>query len=366
MSAPPDKSEPTVLKARAPEDILAVIPYRLGFHPQQSLVVLTLDGPRRRFGFTARLDLPPLAQVPDVARYVLGVLEQHGADEVLLVAYADDDAVAEPLVRTLQQWLDRAGIDLLDAFRSDGTRWFCYTCDQSCCPDEGRPYDVSHHPLAAELVLMGQDALPDRDTLRRHVAPVAGERRTAMQQAFTRAQAFLIKAFATDALGTRGVGPQEQLRARMRWVRRFVGAWLAEPRPLTDDEAARLAFCFASIPARDVAWSMMSRSAASRHLQLWEQVLTRVVPPYEPAVACLTAFAAWLDGHGALAWCAVERALDADPAYSWAGLIVESLERAVSPSVWQPVSFEDIERFAIPGCLADGAACSTLEWEPNG
>ena len=39
-------------------------------------------------------------------------------------------------------------------------------------------------------------------------------------------------------------------------------------------------------------------------------------------------------------------ALEADPAYSWAELIVQSLEQAVSPSVWQPVPLEEIERFA--------------------
>ena len=62
-------------------------------------------------------------------------------------------------------------------------------------------------------------------------------------------------------------------------------------------------------------------------------------------MACLAAFAAWLQGDGALAWCAVERALAADPAYSWADLIVQSLEQAVSPSVWQPFPTEEIERF---------------------
>jgi hypothetical protein len=338
----PDLPDPpeVVLRAGKPDDLLAAVPYRLGFHPQNSLVALTLDGPRRRLGFTARLDLPPLAQVPDVARYLVEVVTHHAADEVILVAYADDDSVAGPLVHTLQQWLERNDVRLVDAFRCDGRRWYCYTCDQTCCPDEGTPYDLSDHPLVAEHVLLGQVALPDRATLRAQVAAVSGRRRALMQQAF---------ALAENAL----VGPVEELgldrgtflRQTMTWVREFVSGWLARPRPLTDDEVADLAVRVAVVPARDVAWSMMTRPSAGRHLELWQQVLTRVVPPYEPAVACLAAFAAWLDGHGALAWCAVERALEADPAYSWADLIVQLLEKAVSPSVWRPFPNEEIERF---------------------
>jgi hypothetical protein len=339
-------SDPAVLRARSPEDLLALVPYHLGFHPEHSLVALSLNGPRRRFGFTARFDLPPLPQVPEVARHLVELVKQHRPDGLLLVVYAADDEVAGPLVHTLQQWLGNTDVDLVDAYRSDGRRWFCYICDRACCPDEGTPYDLSDHPLVAEMVLRGQVALPDREALRERVGAVTGERRAAMEEAFARAGGFLTDAFCTDALGVRRVRPEESVRTRMRWVRRFVAGWLAAPRQLSDEEAARLAVAVAVVPARDTAWSMMSRATAAQHLQLWEQVLTRVVPPYEPAVACLTAFAAWLEGHGALAWCAVERALAADPAYSWAALIVQSLEQAVSPSTWRPVPPEHVERFA--------------------
>jgi hypothetical protein len=329
------------LKLHGPDDLLAVVPYRLGFHPRDSVVALALHGARRRFGFTARLDLPPPSHVPDVARYLVRVLEHHGADELLLVAYADDDTVAGLLVHTLQQWLARTPVSLLDAYRADGRRWYCYTCDQPCCPDEGTPYDLSGHPLVAEQVLLGQVALPDREGLRAQVAPVSGARRTAMESAFERAEERL-----ADDLERLDLDHKAFVRSGMAWVREFVSARLAEPRPVTDDEAAELAVRVAMVPTRDTAWSMMSHAAATRHRELWEQVLTRVVPPYEPAVACLTAFAAWLQGHGALAWCAVERALAADPDYSWAELIVSLLEGAVSPSVWQPVPLAEIERFA--------------------
>ena len=51
-------------------------------------------------------------------------------------------------------------------------------------------------------------------------------------------------------------------------------------------------------------------------------------------MAALLAWAAWQSGDGALAWCALDRCDEVDPAYGLSALIAEALERAVPPSVW--------------------------------
>ena len=48
------------------------------------------------------------------------------------------------------------------------------------------------------------------------------------------------------------------------------------------------------------------------------------------APAALLAFAAWLAGDGALAWCAVDRCALADPDYRMAGLVAHTLEQRVA------------------------------------
>jgi hypothetical protein len=50
--------------------------------------------------------------------------------------------------------------------------------------------------------------------------------------------------------------------------------------------------------------------------------------------AAVLGLAAWLAGHGALAWCAVDRCQAVDPDNTLAGLVAEVLARAVPPSAW--------------------------------
>ena len=51
----------------------------------------------------------------------------------------------------------------------------------------------------------------------------------------------------------------------------------------------------------------------------------------------LTAFAAWQAGHGALAWCALDRCFEVEPEHALAKGLAECLTRAVPPSAWREV-----------------------------
>ena len=79
------------LVATGPGELLAVVPYRLGFHPRQSLVLLALDPPapggsRRRVGAVVRCDLP--TRVEDAQELVDTQAAPYGPD---LVATLPDD-----------------------------------------------------------------------------------------------------------------------------------------------------------------------------------------------------------------------------------------------------------------------------------
>ena len=57
----------TTLTARGPADLLAAVPVVLGFHPHDSLVMLTFGAERT---FHARVDLPPADDLDGVDEVV--------------------------------------------------------------------------------------------------------------------------------------------------------------------------------------------------------------------------------------------------------------------------------------------------------
>ncbi|MFD0787811.1 DUF4192 family protein, partial [Micromonospora azadirachtae] len=67
-------TEPPRLAVRSPADLLAAVPYLLGFHPADSVVVVAMRG--RRVVFAARADLPDPAEDPvGPARHLANVVQ---------------------------------------------------------------------------------------------------------------------------------------------------------------------------------------------------------------------------------------------------------------------------------------------------
>ncbi|MFF5177131.1 DUF4192 domain-containing protein [Micromonospora sp. NPDC000316] len=330
------------LAVRSPADLLAAVPYLLGFHPADSVVAVALCG--RQIIFAARADLPEPGTDPvDRARHLAGVILRQGAEAATVVGYGPPDRVT-PSVDAVRAALTGAGLEVLDALRVTDGRWWSYLCTEAdCCPPEGRRYDPAANQVTASAVFAGQVALPDRAALVAQVSPVDGPARDALRAATVRAEQRLVDliehAPASDLLGGRavrsaGVAAVREAQRRQRRGER-----------LDDDEVAWLCLLLTHLPVRDHAWERTD--GRDRDIALWTDVLRRAEPELTAAPGALLAFAAWRAGQGALAAVALERTLGLNPDYSLALLLDDLLRRGVPPSEldgWPSVGMPGVVR----------------------
>ena len=82
------------LRLTSPGELIAAVPFLLGFQPQRSVVLMALQ--QRRIGLTERLDLPDPGQELAAAAAMLRPLLRDQADSALLI---DKSAAYSALVR---------------------------------------------------------------------------------------------------------------------------------------------------------------------------------------------------------------------------------------------------------------------------
>ncbi|MEU9511862.1 DUF4192 domain-containing protein, partial [Micromonospora sp. NPDC048169] len=201
-----NSTEPARLSVRSPADMVAAVPYLLGFHPADSVVVVAVRG--RRVVFAARGDLPaPGADPGPAARHLAQVVARQDADAATVVGYGPAARVTV-IVDALGEALTATGLVVLDALRVTEGRWFSYLCaEPSCCPPEGTPYDPAASQVSAAAVFAGQVALPDRAALAAQVSPLGGPVRLAMRRATARARFRLAALTGRPSAPTTGSPP---------------------------------------------------------------------------------------------------------------------------------------------------------------
>lgn len=316
---------PPRLRITEPGDLLALVPYLLGFHPTESVVTVFLRA--GRVLFTARVDLPPLAGAEGFAQQLDRLGDQHQVAEAVLVVYAADGVEGRTLLSRLVGGLER--LVATDALLVDGSRWWSMLCEQdpgaSCCPAEGRPYAVDAHRMAAEAVFVGLGVRADREAVEALVAgPVAAE-----SDRLERLAAALRPELAALA-------PEQAARLVETTIHRTV----VEREPLDEDARVTLALLVTDLRLRDLAWAAISRLDALDHVQLWSDVVAVAPRTLSSAPLCLLGLAAWVSGDGALQNCCAARLKADDPTYSLGVLLADISARALPPSVWDELRAE--------------------------
>ena len=172
---------PTTIRTREPRELLALVPFQLGFHPSDSAVVLSVRAARSRIGLVARVDLADLADRragPQLARALVGHLVADGARRAVVVLYTDadlqGDGEADPCRRAaglvaldhLQDAAEQA-LGALEPWVVGPHGYYAFGCtDRECCPAGGRPLtDLQSTRIGAQMVLEGLQVAGSRDDL---------------------------------------------------------------------------------------------------------------------------------------------------------------------------------------------------------
>jgi Domain of unknown function (DUF4192)/Protein of unknown function (DUF3085) len=319
---PTSSDPPTPIKLRSPADVVALVPYLLGFHPSQSLCLIGLND--SKLTCAIRYDLPEADDIGAFTDALTSMVADKPIKVMLLAGYGTDAEVTPALTATLDA-LAAIEIPVADAVRAEEGRYFPYLCgDETCCPPEGTPYEIDTSAAAAAAVTAGLSALPDRSYLAARITPQQGTARAAVETATARATADI----------------EQQMREPgglcgfISEVRDTITTALDLYRDggkLSDEDAARLSVFLGVIRLRDEAWATITLEVADSQLALWTD-MTRRASINVAACASLLAFTAWLTGDGAFANIAVERATDADPEYTMAHLLNSLLAVGLPPT----------------------------------
>jgi hypothetical protein len=331
---------PVVDRLHDPAELLAALPYLLGFHPTDSLVLVTVEpGDPPTVGLVLRADLPPPGLEPQLAEQIQVPVRLRGTSAVIL-ALIGGRAAAPPALDAVHDALAGIGVEVLHELWAEstaaGARWACLRlrCHQ------GRLPDSTASPLAASTAAAGMVTHADREGVRRLVAP-DGE--AALQR-----RAVLLDAAVEAAELDRSLAGEPAVRRDLAVVHDAVHAAAAGRLPAGDEEVVRLAVALSDRRVRDRAIGFCLGEHCDAAERLW-LALTRATPAPEVAEpAALAALSAYLRGEGALAGMALERALQAWPGHVLATLADQALRTAVAP--WR-----------LRGLLLDACADAELD-----
>ncbi len=300
-----------------PGVLIAALPAVLGFVPEKSLVLVTVE--RGAMGCVMRVDLSEdlLDSVEHIAEVAASARPEAAIAVVVDEAGANcrmcNDEYRE-VAGTLATALAEQGIELLAAHVVDrvaaGGRWHC----ADGCGSAGVIEDPSASPLAAAAVLDGRRLYGRRGELQDVIA-VSDPVRTA----------------ALAAVIDQG-GHRTDAEARSDIEAAIdAAAQVADGDDLSDATLARLADALTDPTVRDTLYALAVGESAGQAEGLWAELSRRLPEPWRVEALVLLAYSAYVRGDGPLAGVSLEAALRCDATHRMARMLDTALQSGLRP-----------------------------------
>jgi hypothetical protein len=301
-----------------PGVLIAALPAVLGFVPEKSLVLVTVD--RGALGCVMRMDLSD--ELPDSIDQIADVAAAARPDSAIAVVVDEEGASCRmcneeyrTLAAALTSTLAERGIELLAAHVVDrvaaGGRWHC----ADGCGTAGVVDDPSASPLAMAAVLDGRRLYSRRAELQEVIAVAEPGRSAAL--------AAMIHSGAANR-------PDSEARSDIE-AAIAAAARLADGERLADDTLVRLAGALTDPRVRDTLYALAVGENAGQAESLWAELARTLPEPWRAEALVLLAFSAYARGDGPLAGVSLEAALRCDPTHRMAGMLDTALQSGMRP-----------------------------------
>lgn len=353
-----------------PDAMIAAVPFLVGFHPSDSMVIVWLR--QQRVVLTQRVDLPPAgADIDAEMKTTVGIARSAAADSAVVIVFGADPRVAgsqpastpdeavdsgkgvarsiavgwlDDLAAVVQSTMMAEQVTCLDVLHVFEDRWWSYLCQSDCCPSSGRPLNPQvQADVARCLAGSGIEPASSRQAVVASLEsdPLAVAR---VQPDVTRILGELHSRMSAASAPTDEIEQwrSEQISSLVPiFTGGVAGAQSADdPGPAALDAArtGQLLVALGDIRVRDtLLWHLAASREPANCLALLMPVLRAAVPGLVAPIATCTAIAAWLVGDGVRASTAAQRALGDDGEYVLGALVARSLAAGLAPGAWREV-----------------------------
>jgi hypothetical protein len=308
----------------SPHDLLAAIPFLIGYHPVDSLVLVSIK--EESVGMAMRLDYP-VEQSDDHFDLCARHISADEADGALIVAYQPLDRTdGESVLAQTTAALSRAGIAIYESILiAEGSFRSVLCHDVTCCPEGGRPVPpLDSSRIAAESVIAGHP-MP--------FATFADLGASVRSNLLSNDEQWLLRV-AKSAVDPGASDLNDQQRDGATAVIDLANDFIAHGISTDQDLIAHVLGRLSDIQVRDFALGSHDEASALAYRTMWMHLLRSAPTGFIAPVACLAAALAYESGDGALARAALDRAFADEPSYSLALLL-----KRVFSAGWPPESF---------------------------
>lgn len=310
------------------DDLIAALPHMLGFHPENSVVLMAVNG--NRLGLTMRADLVDERDAAVWVEQLMVPIRHERATGVVVVVVGGravhGDLPHRALVDAVDTALLRAGVHLVHAAWTErivaGAPWRCYY-DPLC---GGTVPDPDSSTMAAASVAAGVVTFGSRAEL----AAVLDADDPAV---LTRRAVQLLATAGQPPMSAEVVAERLAQLARLLMVIEAAGGIV-----LVDDElVVQVASALRDPRVRDVCYGWCGGDRAKAAEELWLALVRATPAPERAEPATLLALAAYQRGDGALAGVALDAAQAADPDHSLSSMLRVALDGGMPPELLRSV-----------------------------